>query len=506
MGQDRRGPGVHDGAAGRDAANPPPDGQEQVVCILMPVYNERYRVREAVAQVLAAPLPAGLQRRLVVVDDGSTDGTRPILHDLAARHPDVVKLIEHPRNRGKGAAIRTAIQSAAGDFAIIQDADLEYDPQDYPLLLGPLLTGQADAVFGSRYAARTERRVLAYWHTRINGFLTWLSNMATNLDLTDMETCYKAFRLDVLQSIPLRCDRFGMEPELTAKVAKRRLSVCEVPISYHGRTYQEGKKITAWDAVKAVLTIGYYWLVDDLYENKEGHAHLHRLSEARRFTRWLADTLRPFVGNRVLEIGSGLGTLTSQLLPREQYTVTDVDPLHLRHLGNRYGRNPRVQVRRLDLTASADFEAERGCYDTVVCRDVLEHVADDAAGLRNMYAALEPGGRAVVVVPQGERLVGRMDAALGRCRRYSRKELVEKAKAAGFEIEQVSDFNRAAAPAWYANAVLKRSRWGRWQLGLFDRLVGLVRRVDRLLPWRGVSLIAVLRRPGTVPASLRQAA
>jgi glycosyltransferase involved in cell wall biosynthesis len=473
----------------------------------MPVYNERYRVREAVAQVLAAPLPAGLRRHLVVVDDGSSDGTRAILRELAARHPEHIKLIEHVRNQGKGAAIRTAIQAATGDFAIIQDADLEYDPQDYPLLLGPLLTGQADAVFGSRYAARTERRVLAYWHTRINGFLTWLSNMATNLDLTDMETCYKAFRLDILQSIPLRCDRFGMEPELTAKVAKRRLSVYEVPISYHGRTYQEGKKITAWDAVKAVLTIGYYWLVDDLYEGREGHAHLHRLSEVPRFTRWLADTLKPFVGKRVLEVGSGLGSLTSLLLPREHYTVTDVDPLHLRHLGNRYGRNPRVRVRKLDLAAGADFETERGCYDTVVCREVLEHVPDDAAGLRNMYAALEPGGRAVVVVPQGERLVGEMDAALGRIRRYTRAELVEKAKTAGFQIEQLSDFNRSAAPAAYTNAVLlKRRRWGRWQLGMFDRLVGLFRRVDGLLPWQGTSLIAILRRPGAAPTSLREAA
>ncbi len=480
---------------------------ERVVCILMPVYNERYRVREAIAQVLAAPLPAGLRRRLVVVDDGSSDGTRDILRDLAGRHPEILTLIEPARNQGKGAAIRTAIQAAAGDFAIIQDADLEYDPRDYPALLEPLLTGQVDAVFGSRYAARTPRRVLAYWHSRVNGFLTWLSNMATNLDLTDMETGYKAFRLDVLQSIPLRCNRFGMEPEITAKVAKRRLNVCEVPISYHGRTYREGKKITAWDAVKAVLTIGYYWLVDDLYEGKEGHAHLHRLSGARRFTGWLADTVRPFVGQRVLEIGSGLGSLTSLLLPREQYTASDVDSLHLRHLGNVYGRNPRVRVRRLDLAAATDFAAERGCYDTVVCRDALAHVADDAAGRRNLFEALEPGGRAILVVPQGERLFGDLDRALGRCRRYTREELIAKAISAGFEIEQVSDFNRAAAPAWYANAVLlKRRRCGRWQLGLFDRLVELLRRVDGLLPWQGVSLIAVLRRPGAAATAGRLAA
>src|SRR5207244_4261213 len=177
-------------------------------------------------------------------------------------HPDTITLHEHTRNQGKGAAIRTAINAAEGDFAIIQDADLEYDPRDYPTLLQPLLEGNADAVFGSRFTSRTQRKVLYFWHTVMNRILTLMSNIFTNLNLTDMETGYKAFRLDILKSIPLRCNRFGMEPELTAKVAKRRLSVYEVPISYHGRTAQEGKKITARDGIKALLAIVYYWLVD----------------------------------------------------------------------------------------------------------------------------------------------------------------------------------------------------------------------------------------------------
>jgi glycosyltransferase involved in cell wall biosynthesis len=477
----------------------------------MPVYNERYRVRDAVGQVLGAPLPPGLRRRLVVVDDGSTDGTRAILRDLAGASPETLTLIEHPHNQGKGAAIRTAIRAAEGDYAVFQDADLEYDPRDYPVLLEPLLTGAADAVFGSRFAGRPARRVLSYWHTAVNRWLTRLSNMATNLDLTDMETGAKAFRLEILKSIPLRCNRFGMEPEITSKAAKRGLTVYEVPVGYHGRTHQEGKKITAWDAVKAVLTIGYYRLVDDLYEDRYGHAILHRLSGTPRFNRWMADTIKPFVGHRVLEIGGGLGNLTSQLLPRELYTVSDIDALHLRYLGNRYARNPRVRVRRVDLTEARDFEGERGRHDTVVCLNVMEHVADDGAALRNMYEALEPGGHAVVLVPRGAWLYGSLDVVLGHHRRYARGELAQKARAAGFEVAQLFDFNRATVPGWYANAVLlKRKHFGRLQLKVFDSLVGLLRRVDRLLPWEGASLIAVLRRPAgqaeTAPANSRQAA
>jgi glycosyltransferase involved in cell wall biosynthesis len=487
------------GLDGKESASVP---GKQVVSILMPVYNERYRAREAIEQVLDAPLPAGLRRRLVVVDDGSTDGTRELLRDLAAEFPETITLIEHTSNRGKGAALRTAVQAAEGDYAILQDADLEYDPQDYPLLLAPLLNGQADAVFGSRFAARTSRRVLSFWHTWVNRFLTWLSNVATNLDLTDMATGCKAFRLEILKSIPLRCDRFGMEAEITAKAAKRGLTVYEVPVSYYGRTRREGKKVRAWDAVKAMLAVGYYWLVDDLYEDRYGHAILHRLSGTPHFNGWMADTIQPFVGDRVLEIGGGLGNLTGQLLPRDQYTVSDIDNLHLRYLASRYARNPRVRVRRLDLTEAAHFEAQRGRYDTVVCLNVLEHVADDEAALRNMYAALEPGGQAVVLVPRGAWLYGSLDEVLGHHRRYSREELSEKARAAGFEVAHLFDFNRVTVPGWYANAVLlKRKHFGRLQLKVFDSLVGVLRRVDRWLPWQGASLIAVLRRP----AASRQA-
>jgi glycosyltransferase involved in cell wall biosynthesis len=239
--------------------------------ILIPVYNERDSCAELIQRVVTAPLPEGMSRELVIVDDASTDGTDEILCRLARLHPATITHIRHAGKSGKGAAIRTALQAASGDFAVFQDADLEYDPGDYRRLLGPLLDGRADVVFGSRFLPGECRRVLYFWHSLGNKLLTLLSNLLTGLNLTDMETCYKAFRISALKSIPIRCNGFGLEPEITAKVAKRGLRVCEVPISYHGRTYQEGKKIGWKDGLQALFVMLKYSLIDDLYGDKAGH-------------------------------------------------------------------------------------------------------------------------------------------------------------------------------------------------------------------------------------------
>jgi len=225
--------------------------------ILMPVYNERTVVERSISGVLTAPLPENMERELVIVDDCSTDGTSAILERLAAAFPQI-RLFRHPKNRGKGAAVRTAIEKATGDFSLIQDADLEYDPNEYPRLLRPLLDGHADAVFGSRYMAGEQTRILPFWHSMINKGLTLVSNMFCNLNLTDMETCYKVWRTDLLKSIPIRSDRFGFEPEITMKSAKRKFRIYEVPISYHGRTYEEGKKIGWKDGFRALYAIAKY--------------------------------------------------------------------------------------------------------------------------------------------------------------------------------------------------------------------------------------------------------
>jgi glycosyltransferase involved in cell wall biosynthesis len=228
--------------------------------VVVPVYNERATVAELLRRVAAAPLPDGLALEVLAVDDGSTDGTRELLRELAAAGEPPFRLVEQPENRGKGAAIRRGFAEATGDVLLIQDADLEYDPRDYPTLLGPILEGEADVVYGSRFLGGPHR-VLFFWHYVGNRFLTTLSNMFTDLNLSDMETCYKVFRREVLAGLELRSNRFGIEPELTAKVAKRRPRIYEVPISYRGRTYAEGKKIGWKDGFAAIWAILRYNLL-----------------------------------------------------------------------------------------------------------------------------------------------------------------------------------------------------------------------------------------------------
>jgi glycosyltransferase involved in cell wall biosynthesis len=475
--------------------------------VLIPVYNERYTCAELVRRVLEAPLPEGMSRELVIVDDASTDGTREILDGLAAAHPDTLRVIRHACNSGKGAAIRTAIDAATGDFAVFQDADLEYDPREYGKLLGPLLDGQADVVFGSRFLPSDRRRVLFFWHSLGNKLLTLLSNALSGLNLTDMETCYKVFRTSVLKSIPIRNNCFGLEPEITAKVAKRGLRVYEVPISYHGRTYQEGKKINWKDGLKALYVMLKYWLIDDLYDEKAGHEVLQSIGSAHRFNRWMADAVvRPYLGHRILEIGAGLGNMTLQLLPRDHYIASECDPLHLDVLNALAARRPNLQVAPVNAEKPEHFTAFRGGVDTVVCLNVLEHIPDAPAALQNFYDVLSPGGRAIILVPQGKWLYSSLDSAVDHVKRYTRPELTEELTQAGFEVEKLIDFNRMGVIGWALNGKLfGRKQMAKFQLKVFDSLVWLWRRIDNLLPWHGLSLVAVARKPDvatiTVPAT-----
>ena len=226
-----------------------------ILSVVIPVYNEGSTLREIVARVQAV----AIEKEILIVDDGSTDGSADIATEISRCHSNV-RVLRHERNQGKGRALRTGFKFATGEFVIIQDADLEYDPADYPKLLNPLLRGYADAVFGSRFLTSSEHRVLYFRHYLGNRLLTFLSNLATDLNLTDMESCYKVFRRKLLQSIVLEENRFGFEPEITSKIAKAGARVYEVGISYHGRTYQEGKKIRPRDGLWALWCIAKYFV------------------------------------------------------------------------------------------------------------------------------------------------------------------------------------------------------------------------------------------------------
>jgi SAM-dependent methyltransferase len=463
-----------------------------LLSILIPVYNEEEFLRAAVLRALEAPLPEGLRSEIVGVDDGSTDGSWEILQQLAAEHPGRIRVYRHAVNAGKGAAIRTALQQASGEFGIIQDADLEYDPAEYPKVLAPLVSSKADVVYGSRFLIAGERRVLYYWHALANRFLTTACNMAADVNLTDIETCYKAFRISLARSIPIRSNRFGIEPEITIKFAKRQVSIYEVPISYHGRTYEEGKKIGSWDALSALGVILRYSLSRDIYADP-GAAILDSLAGTKRFNRWMADTIRPFLGARILELGSGIGNLTQHLLrSRTLYVAGDVDEEHLARLRVRFRGRPSLQSMKCDLREAADFARLEGWFDTVVCLNVLEHIDNDLQGLANIRSALAPGGRAIILVPQDQKVYGTLDQVLGHYRRYAAAELRARMEQAGLRVERMLEFNRITRPAWFVNGrILKRRSFSRFQLRIFDLLVPLWRRIDRAMPWPGTSIIGI---------------
>ena len=228
------------------------------ISVVIPIYNEEATVQELLRRVVESPY----EKELVLVDDCSSDATREKVEEFIEKNPDVeIRFHKHETNQGKGAGLRTGFADVKGDVAIIQDADLEYDPKDYPALLGPIVDGKADVVFGSRFLSGPHR-VLFFWHYVGNFLVTLFSNMFTNLNLTDMETCYKVFRREVLEGIELKSRRFGVEPEITAKVARGKWRIYEVPISYAGRTYEEGKKITWKDGIVAFWFVVRFWIAD----------------------------------------------------------------------------------------------------------------------------------------------------------------------------------------------------------------------------------------------------
>jgi len=464
--------------------------------ILIPVYNERTMAQRSLSRVLEAPLPENMERELVVVDDCSTDGTWNILERLASMHPEI-RLFRHERNMGKGAAVRTAVSHATGDFCLVQDADLEYDPFEYPKLLRPLLDGRADAVFGSRYLSSEQTRILPFWHSMINKTLTLVSNMFCNLNCTDMETCYKVFRTDLLKSIPIRSNRFGFEPEITMKVAKRKLRIYEVPISYHGRTYEEGKKIGWKDGVRALGVIFKYWLIDDLYQEPYGRAFLNNLTGTPQYLNWLVRILRPYAGDTVLEIGAGIGNLSARLMGRRlRYVAAESDPLYLHALENRFFRTPNVQVLRLAPDDISGYAELAGQFDTVLCINVLEYAADPEAVVRAAAGVLRSGGRLLLLTPQNPWLYSAIDRVMGHRRRFRARELRELVERQGLAVREIRQINKAGALAWWLfGKVFRRKKINKLSLKIFDKTVWLWRRLDWLLPWRGLSVIVAAEKP-----------
>ena len=462
--------------------------------VVIPVYNEINTIGEILSRVLGIDLP----KEVIVVDDYSIDGTREFLKEweseIEKRSKDQVRILFQPKNMGKGAALRLGFKEATGEIIIIQDADLEYHPREYPKLIEPILDGRADVVYGSRFLG-TPRRVLMFWHTLGNKLLTFLSNLCTDLNLTDMETGYKVFKKEALDHIHLKSNQFGFEPEVTAKIAKMNYRIYEVPISYSGREYWEGKKIKWFDGLKAVFSILWYNFFD-LETEDIVYQTLQRMKKLGRYNQWIFSKFKPFLGRRVLEIGSGIGNITKFLLDRDLIIATDVEPKYINLLENTFGKYRKFVIEKLDISGSNTERYRSYHIDSVICFNVLEHIEEDEKALKNIFNLLEPRGRLLLLVPSHRWLYGSLDRHLDHQRRYGGKELKKKLEAEGFKVILLKHFNRIGILGWFLNGkILMRKKLPSFQLRIYNLLVPLFK-LEELFPLPfGTSLIAIAERP-----------
>ncbi len=469
------------------------NSESYTLSVIIPVYNEFSTLQEIIDRVRAVELPRGGQMEILVVDDYSTDGTRTLYPAIREK---VSRVLLHKKNMGKGAAIRTGLKFVTGDFVIIQDADLEYNPDEYQTLLPPLLEGRADVVYGSRFLGGSERRVLYFWHTVGNRFLTLLSNMRTNLNLTDMETCYKMFRRKVLEGIEIEQDRFGFEPEITGKLAQRNARFYEVGISYHGRTYEEGKKIGLSDAFQAIYCI---WKYSRAKYRDVGRQTLQRLETFDEYGDWIYDRVSPHLGDRVIQVGSGMGALARRLVGRERVCLTDLRDDYADVLRQRFGHHASVEVREADATnPPADLVC--GEFDSAVSCNVVEHIEDDVSAVRAMGRMVRPGGHVVILVPAFPSLMSPLDHNLGHYRRYTKQSLAERFELAGLIVEDLSYMNLVGGSGWFvAGRLFRQGAISKWNIRIHKVVQPIARLVERILfrdrPPFGLSVIGIARRP-----------
>ncbi len=452
--------------------------------VIIPVYNEINTILEVLRRVKAVPL----DKEIIIVDDGSTDGTREVLRGIKEEN---VKIIFNERNRGKGFSLRRGFEHITGDIVIIQDADLEYYPDEYPILIQKIIEDKADVVYGTRFLGT--HRVFHFYHYLGNLLLNFIANVIYDTNLSDLMTCYKAFKAEVIKKLKLRANGFGIEAEITAQIFRRRLRVYEVPISYSGRDYDEGKKITWKDFFRLL-----YWLLKCKFESFDiSEDTLYRMRMMKNNNRWVFERIKPFVGKNVMEIGSGIGNISKFLVSFERNVIlTDINEAYLTYLRHRFIGNPKVKILAHDILSSDSSNIAPFKIDTAVCINVLEHIEDDQRVLDNIYKILEQDGHLILFVPALKILQGTLDEKLRHFCRYEKKDLITKLEASNFTIEKIFYHNFIATLGWFLNSkIFKRGIMSSFQVKIFDKLIPFFAGIERKvkIPF-GISLIAICKK------------